>query len=109
MNNKAIANLGCLFFLILTLLACTKQNQQALKQRWTAEQANEWYDEFRGSYNLYYATDNKINDRYSEWKFAGRFPGHGTPFKTKDGKWWCTTFITPTIQRIAQTELRIKT
>jgi len=32
MNKKAIANLGCLFILALTLMACTKQNQQALQQ-----------------------------------------------------------------------------
>ncbi len=46
----------------------------------------------RGSYNLYYATADKITGPYSERKFVGRFLGHGTPFKTKDGKWWCTAF-----------------
>lgn len=46
----------------------------------------------RGTYNLYYATADKITGPYSERKFVGRFLGHGTPFKTKDGKWWCTAF-----------------
>jgi Glycosyl hydrolases family 43/Cellulase (glycosyl hydrolase family 5) len=46
----------------------------------------------RGTYNLYYATADKITGPYSERKFTGRFLGHGTPFKTKDGKWWCTAF-----------------
>ena len=24
---------------------------------------------------------------------AGRFLGHGTPFKDRQGKWWCTAFF----------------
>lgn len=47
----------------------------------------------KGSYNLYYATADKIDGPYSERKFAGRFLGHGTPFKTHDGNWWCTAFF----------------
>ncbi|MCG8582869.1 MAG: family 43 glycosylhydrolase [Bacteroidales bacterium] len=47
----------------------------------------------KGSYNLYYAVADKIEGPYSERKFTGRFLGHGTPFKTKDGKWWCTAFF----------------
>jgi len=47
----------------------------------------------RGSYNLYYATADKITGPYSERKFVGRFLGHGTPFQTKDGNWWCTAFF----------------
>ncbi|KJF45734.1 beta-xylosidase [Draconibacterium sediminis] len=46
----------------------------------------------RGTYNLYYAVADKITGPYSERKFVGRFLGHGTPFKTKDGNWWCTAF-----------------
>ena len=46
----------------------------------------------RGSYNLYYATADKITGPYSERKFAGRFLGHGTPFQDKQGRWWCTAF-----------------
>ncbi|WP_206082061.1 family 43 glycosylhydrolase [Maribellus sediminis] len=47
----------------------------------------------RGTYNLYYAVADKITGPYSERKFVGRFLGHGTPFKTKDGNWWCTAFF----------------
>ena len=46
----------------------------------------------KGSYNLYYADADKITGPYSERKFAGRFLGHGTPFRDRDGKWWCTAF-----------------
>jgi arylsulfatase len=46
----------------------------------------------KGSYNLYYATAEKITGPYSERKFAGRFLGHGTPFTDKQGRWWCTAF-----------------
>ncbi|WP_198953771.1 sulfatase-like hydrolase/transferase [Rhodopirellula sp. MGV] len=46
----------------------------------------------RGSYNLYYATADKISGPYSERKFAGRFLGHGTPFQDDQGRWWCTGF-----------------
>ncbi|MCO8124212.1 sulfatase-like hydrolase/transferase [Stieleria sp. TO1_6] len=47
----------------------------------------------RGSYNLYYATADKITGPYSERKFAGRFLGHGTPFQDDQGRWWCTAFF----------------
>jgi arylsulfatase A-like enzyme len=46
-----------------------------------------------GSYNLYYAVADKITGPYGPHKFAGRFLGHGTPFQTRDGKWWCTAFF----------------
>ena len=46
----------------------------------------------KGSYNLYYCTADKITGPYGPRKFAGRFLGHGTPFQTRDGKWWCTAF-----------------
>lgn len=46
----------------------------------------------KGSYNLYYATADKITGPYSQRKFAGRFLGHGTPFQDKQGRWWCTAF-----------------
>ena len=46
----------------------------------------------KGSYNLYYATSDKITGPYSERKFAGRFMGHGTPFQDRDGRWWSTAF-----------------
>ncbi len=47
----------------------------------------------RGSYNLYYSTADTITGPYGPRKFAGRFLGHGTPFQTRDGKWWCTAFF----------------
>ncbi|MDA7934622.1 hypothetical protein N9B65_06220, partial [Akkermansiaceae bacterium] len=47
----------------------------------------------QGSYNLYYSTADKITGPYGPRKFAGRFLGHGTPFQTRDGKWWCTAFF----------------
>ncbi len=51
----------------------------------------------RGTYNLYYAVSDKITGPYSERKFVGRFLGHGTPFTTKNGKWWCTAFFNSNI------------
>lgn len=54
----------------------------------------------RGSYNLYYATADNITGPYSERKFAGRFLGHGTPFRAKDGKWWCTAFFNANVPPI---------
>lgn len=47
----------------------------------------------KGSYNLYYSVAGKITGPYGPRKFAGRFLGHGTPFRTRDGKWWCTAFF----------------
>lgn len=47
----------------------------------------------KGSYNLYYCVADKINGPYGPRKFAGRFLGHGTPFQTRDGKWWNTAFF----------------
>jgi len=46
----------------------------------------------RGSYNLYYATADKITGPYGPRRFAGRFLGHGYPFQAPDGQWWCTAF-----------------
>jgi arylsulfatase len=47
----------------------------------------------KGSYNLYYATADRITGPYSERKFAGRFLGHGAPFQDRQGRWWCTAFF----------------
>lgn len=47
----------------------------------------------KGSYNLYYCVADKMTGPYGPRRFAGRFLGHGTPFQTKDGKWWCTAFF----------------
>ena len=54
-------------------------------------------DEMRkGTYNLYYATANKVEGPYGERRLAGRFLGHGTVFQDKDGEWWCTAFLNGT-------------
>lgn len=45
-----------------------------------------------GTYNLYYCTSDKLEGPYGPRKFAGRFLGHGTIFKDKLGRWWCTAF-----------------
>lgn len=47
----------------------------------------------KGSYNLYYCTSDRITGPYGRRRFAGRFLGHGTPFQTRDGRWWCTAFF----------------
>jgi hypothetical protein len=47
----------------------------------------------KGSYNLYYCVADKITGPYGPRKFAGRFLGHGTPFKDRAGQWWCTAFF----------------
>lgn len=47
----------------------------------------------KGSYNLYYCVSDKITGPYGPRKFLGRFLGHGTPFQTRDGRWWCTAFF----------------
>ena len=54
---------------------------------WSTDQGRQ------GSYNLYYSTSDKLDGSYGPRKFAGRFLGHGTPFQTRDGKWWCTAFF----------------
>lgn len=47
----------------------------------------------KGCYNLYYCVSDKITGPYGPRRFVGRFLGHGTPFQTRDGKWWCTAFF----------------
>lgn len=46
----------------------------------------------KGTYNLYYATADKVIDHYSPRRFAGRFIGNGAPFKDKEGRWWAIAF-----------------
>ncbi len=55
----------------------------------------------RGSYNLYYATADKVTGPYSERKFAGRFLGHGTPFQDDEERWWCTAFYNGNIPPVS--------
>jgi arylsulfatase len=59
----------------------------------------------KGSYNLYYATADKITGPYSERKFAGRFLGHGTPFQDKGGRWWCTAFYNANVPPLSTTDI----
>ncbi|GIW97967.1 MAG: hypothetical protein KatS3mg111_1300 [Pirellulaceae bacterium] len=47
----------------------------------------------KGSYNLYYCTADRITGPYGPRRFLGRFLGHGTPFRDKQGRWWCTAFF----------------
>lgn len=47
----------------------------------------------KGTYNLYYCTSDNLEGPYGTRQFAGRFLGHGTPFKDRDGRWWCTAFF----------------
>ena len=56
----------------------------------------------KGSYNLYYCTAEKITGPYGPRKFLGRFLGHGTPFQTRDGKWWCTAFYNANVPPLSR-------
>lgn len=56
----------------------------------------------RGSYNLYYATADKITGPYGPRRFLGRFLGHGNIFRTHDGKWWCTAFANANVPPISK-------
>ncbi|RDV29370.1 beta-xylosidase [Alteromonas aestuariivivens] len=47
----------------------------------------------KGSYNLYYTTADNIQGPYGKRQWLGRFLGHGTPFKDKNGNWWMTAFL----------------
>lgn len=60
----------------------------------------------KGSYNLYYATADKITGPYSERNFAGRFLGHGTPFQDKEGRWWCTAFYNANVPPLPLTGIQ---
>ncbi len=62
----------------------------------------------RGSYNLYYATADNLTGPYSERKFVGRFLGHGTPFKDKQGRWWCTGFFNANVPPLSRDGIETK-
>ncbi len=62
----------------------------------------------KGSYNLYFATADKITGPYSERKFVGRFLGHGTPFQDNDGKWWCTAFFNANVPPLSKEGIRTR-
>ncbi|BCM93488.1 hypothetical protein IAD21_05379 [Abditibacteriota bacterium] len=59
----------------------------------------------KGSYNLYYCVANKITGPYGPRKFLGRFLGHGTPFQTRDGKWWCTAFFNGNVPPLPRVDI----
>jgi len=59
-----------------------------------------------GNYNLYYCTADKITGPYGERRFAGRFLGHGTPFKDRQGRWWCTAFYNANIPPLSREDLK---
>lgn len=61
----------------------------------------------KGSYNLYYCVADEITGEYGPRKFVGRFLGHGTPFQTRDGKWWCTAFFNADVPPIARAGVEI--
>ena len=56
----------------------------------------------KGSYNLYYSVAEKMTGPFGPRQFAGRFLGHGTPFRDKDGKWWCTAFFNANVPPLPQ-------
>ncbi len=62
----------------------------------------------QGSYNLYYCVADSITGPYGPRKFAGRFLGHGTPFQTRDGNWWCTAFYNGNIPPLSRDGIQEK-
>lgn len=60
----------------------------------------------KGSYNLYYCVADKITGPYGPRKFAGRFLGHGTPFKDKQGRWWCTAFFNGNVPPVSREDIQ---
>jgi len=62
----------------------------------------------KGTYNLYYCTADKVTGPYSPRRFAGRFLGHGTPFKDRDGRWWCTAFFNANVPPLSRVQIRNK-
>jgi beta-galactosidase len=62
----------------------------------------------QGSYNLYYCTSKQMTGPFGPRKFAGRFLGHGTPFQTRDGKWWCTAFFNANVPPLSRKGIRTR-
>ncbi|MFT6862008.1 MAG: arylsulfatase A-like enzyme [Akkermansiaceae bacterium] len=62
----------------------------------------------KGSYNLYYSVADEITGPYGPRKFAGRFLGHGTPFQTRDGKWWCTAFFNANVPPLSTEGIKVR-
>ncbi len=62
----------------------------------------------KGTYNLYYTTADRIEGPYGPRRFAGRFLGHGTPFRDKEGRWWCTAFYNANVPPLGGEEAQTK-
>ncbi|MCU0379199.1 MAG: family 43 glycosylhydrolase [Bacteroidales bacterium] len=62
----------------------------------------------KGTYNLYYTTADRIEGPYGPRRFAGRFLGHGTPFRDKEGRWWCTAFYNANVPPLGGEEAKTK-
>lgn len=62
----------------------------------------------KGSYNLYYCTADRITGPYGARKFLGRFLGHGRPFQTLDGKWWCTAFFNANVPPLSRAGIQTR-
>lgn len=61
-----------------------------------------------GTYNQYYCTADKPTGPYGPRKFAGRYLGHGTLFKDKQGRWWCTAFYNADSPLAMPEEVKLK-
>ena len=61
-----------------------------------------------GTYNLYYCTADKVTGPYGPRRFAGRFLGHGTPFKDKADRWWCTAFFNANVPPLSREQTASK-
>jgi xylan 1,4-beta-xylosidase len=62
----------------------------------------------KGTYNLYYATADKITGPYGERKFAGRFLGHGTTLQDSAGRWWRTAFFNGNVPPLSREGIQTK-
>ncbi|MEO1013281.1 MAG: family 43 glycosylhydrolase [Bacteroidota bacterium] len=62
----------------------------------------------KGSYNLYYCTSDNVLGPYGPRRFVGRFLGHGTPFRDREGKWWCTAFYNGNVPPVSDEGIQNK-
>ena len=62
----------------------------------------------KGSYNLYYCVADEITGPYGPRQFVRRFLGHGTPFRDKDGRWWCTAFFNGNVPPLSRDGMEAK-
>ncbi len=59
-----------------------------------------------GSYNLYYCVADSPFGPFGPRRFAGRFLGHGTPFRDREGNWWCTAFYNADVPPVDDDDIR---